>query len=315
MIDVITIGETMLLMVPGQSGPLRYVSSFNKAIGGAESAVAIALTRLGHSAGWISRLGKDEFGLFIYNFLRGEGVDVSQVMFDENAPTGLFFKERRAGNETRVVYYRQDSAASHMCLEDINFEYLQQAKYIHITGITPALSTSCNKLIWKVVEFAKTNGIGISFDPNIRLKLWDIVTARSCLTELAQQCDVFFPGEQEMNLLYPDTDLVTAAHDLLSYGVKKVVIKQGAKGALVVNHQGQIMIPGYSVETVDPIGAGDGFAAGFLAGQLKMWDDAESAKLANAVGAMAVTVAGDIEGYPTLEEVMHFTKQKVVVER
>src|SRR5690606_8413615 len=102
--DVVTIGETMLLFTPDTEGHMRYASNFSRKFGGAESNVAIGLSKLGHKAGWISRVGNDEFGKAIVSFLRGEGVDVSQVKYDDKAPTGLFFKEKRTVSEFRIQY-------------------------------------------------------------------------------------------------------------------------------------------------------------------------------------------------------------------
>src|SRR5699024_6951177 len=118
--DVITIGESMVLFTPQTPGPLRYTNSFQKTIGGAESNVAIALSRLGHQTGWISHLGNDEFGLFIRNFIRGEGVDTSAVRFKTDFPTAVFFKEPNLGQDPMVYYYRKGSAASKMTPKDLD---------------------------------------------------------------------------------------------------------------------------------------------------------------------------------------------------
>lgn len=315
MAEVVTIGETMLMMNPVQSGPLRYVSSFTKTVGGAESNLCIAVTRLGHTAGWISGLGKDEFGLYIHNFLRGEGVDVSRVKFDDKAPTAVYFKERREGAESRVYYYRKNSAASNMEPADLDAEYIKNAKFLHVSGITPALSESCSATIFRAIDIAKQNGVKISFDPNIRLKLWTMEKARPVLTRIAEQCDIFFPGYQEISLIYPDLSVEQVAESLFSKGVKKIVVKQGADGCRILTPDGETTVPGFAVKMVDPVGAGDGFAAGFLVGQIRGYDDFKSGQYGNAVGAMAVTVTGDIEGYPSTEEIENFIGNKSIIER
>ncbi len=116
--DVVTIGESMVLLVPDSPGRLRYIESFRKRLGGAESNVAIALARLGHRVGWISKLGNDEFGLYIRNIIRGEGVDTSQVLFDDHHQTGVFFKERAIDRDPNIYYYRHQSAASTLSPDD-----------------------------------------------------------------------------------------------------------------------------------------------------------------------------------------------------
>lgn len=313
--EIVAIGETMALMVPMQTGPLRYVSSFYRTLGGAESNLCIAVSRLGHAAGWLSRLGNDEFGLYIRNFLRGEGVDVSRVVFDPEAPTAVFFKERREGAESRVYYYRRLSAASRMRLSDLDEDYIGQARFLHITGITPALSESCRNTVFAAVEMAKRHGVQVSFDPNIRLKLWSLAEARPVLTRLAALADVFFPGKKELEQLYPGKSASQAAAELLSQGVGKVVLKQGGEGCRIFSAEGEMTVPGFAVKLVDPVGAGDGFAAGFLTGKLRGLPDYDAAVLGNAVGALAVTVTGDIEGYPTQDEVQAFLGNKSVIER
>src|SRR5581483_4814061 len=146
-VDVVCLGEMMVMLVATEVGPLRSAETFRKHVAGSEANVAIGLARLGHRAGWISRLGNDEFGLYIRNFLRGEGVDVSQVIFDPDHPTGVAFKERRERGARNVIYYRRGSAASHLTPDDLNPDYFQGSRYFHVSGINPALSPSCHETV------------------------------------------------------------------------------------------------------------------------------------------------------------------------
>ncbi|MCF6092415.1 sugar kinase [Microaerobacter geothermalis] len=297
--DVVTFGETMVLLNPLSTGPLRYTTLFEKTIGGAESNVAIGLARLGHRVGWMSRLGNDEFGLFVRNFIRGEGVDTTQVQFDEKHPTGVFFKERQVMQEPKVYYYRKGSAASYFSPNDINESYLSQAKYLHITGITPALSQSCRDAVYRSIELAKKHGLKIMFDPNIRLKLWSTEEAKEVLFDIAGLCDIVIPGLEEGEILTGESAPEKIADSLLQNGAKAVVIKLGEHGAYYSVNQQEEYVPGYPVEKiVDPIGAGDGFAAGLLSGLLRGWSYRDSVELGNRIGAYALTVIGDVEGYP-----------------
>src|SRR5699024_1673197 len=122
--------------------------------------------------GWISRLGNDEFGLYIRNSIRGEGVDTSHVIFDSKKPTAVFFKEKQVNADSKIFYYRKDSAASMIRPSDIDELYVSKAKIFHLTGITPALSDTCYKTVFRAIELARKHGLTIVFDPNIRLKLW-----------------------------------------------------------------------------------------------------------------------------------------------
>ncbi|AEG60657.1 sugar kinase [Desulforamulus ruminis] len=314
--EVVTLGETMVLMNPESSGPLKYISQFTKQIGGAESNFAIGVVRLGRSAGWISRLGNDEFGKYVLSFIQGEGVDTSQVKFDVSAPTGLYFKERREYGESKVYYYRKDSAASRMSPADLDADYIGSAKILHISGITPALSESCHQTIKEAIAIAKRRGVAICLDPNIRLKLWEKDRARQVIMELAASSDIILPGVSEGEILLGETDPGKIAAQFLALGVQKVVVKLGKKGAYYATPTEHKLVRGYLIDkVVDPIGAGDGFAAGFIAGLLKGYPMEEAVKLGNAVGAMATTVIGDVEGLPTMDEVAVFRGYKEGVDR
>jgi 2-dehydro-3-deoxygluconokinase len=300
MAEVVTLGETMVMFSPDQNGPLRYAQRFQKRIAGTESNVAIGLVRLGHSAAWISRVGNDEFGEFLMREVRGEGVDVSGVSRDPEAQTGLMFKEVQPGRETRVTYYRQASAASRLSPADLREEYFRNARLLHLTGITPALSDSCLNTVEAAVRLARKYGLTISFDPNIRLKLWTKERAKTVLTRLVSQVDIVFPGLDEARLMMGAGDPEALLEKFRDYGVKIVALKAGVQGTWVASARHTCLIPIFQVEqVVDPIGAGDAFAAGFLSGFLEDKPLEECGRLANAMGALAVTTTGDFEGLPT----------------
>ena len=314
--DLVTFGETMILFNPFNKGPLRYVHSFQKSIAGAESNVAIALARLGYSTGWFSRLGNDEFGRYILSVVRGEGVDVSRVRLDDKNSTGLLFKERFAHGDPNIYYYRKESAASYFNIDDIDPEYIKNARIMHVTGITPALSAETRKATFEAIRIAKENGVLVSFDPNIRLKLWTIEEARPVLLEIAKYSDIVFPGITEGEQLLATSDPGEIADYFLKEGAKYVAVKLGKEGCFITDGQEEINIESYQVDTVeDTVGAGDGFAAGFLAGILKDLPLSECGQWANAVGAMAVLVHGDMEGFPTMNQLLEFIGKRSRVDR
>jgi 2-dehydro-3-deoxygluconokinase len=302
--DVVTLGESMVLLVAEQAGPLREATSFRRHIAGAESNVAIGLCRLGHSAGWVGRVGDDEFGHAILFRLRGEGVDVSRAIVDADAPTGLVFRERREMGPLQVLYYRRGSAASRLSPADLDPAFLQGARYLHLTGITPALSASCREAVFAAAKMARTAGVMVVLDPNVRLKLWGREEARAVLRDLAAYCDIVLPGTEEAELLTGEPDPEAAARALLALGPSLVVVKLGAQGALAVEHESVTHAAAESLpRVVDPVGAGDAFAAGFLAARLRGHTLGESVTLANRCGGLAACVPGDIEGLPRWEEV------------
>lgn len=305
--DVVTIGETMVLFTPEGSPLMRYSHTYSRKFGGAETNVAIGLSRLGHSTGWISKVGNDEFGKAMVSFIRGEGVDISQVKSDSNAPTGLYFKEVRSGEDVRVQYYRSGSAASTLAPSDLSEKYIAKAKYLHITGITPALSESCYKTILKAIEIAKKHRVTIVFDPNLRRKLWSEEKARKVLLEIAALSDIILPGVDEGNFMFGESDPQKLGDLFLNLGAKLVVLKVGAKGAYYFTESSSKLVPGFPVKTViDPVGAGDGFAAGVMSGLLEGLQVDLAVQRGNAVGAIATQVHGDFEGLPDVEELDRF---------
>lgn len=307
--EVVTFGETMVIFDPSFDGPLRYVHQFQKGFGGAESNVAIGVTRLGHTAGWISQVGRDELGTYLINVIRSEGVDVSRVTKTDEGPTGLYLKERVRGDATNVYYYRAGSAASHMHKNLIDWEYVKQAKILHVSGITPFLSESCLELTMEMVRFAKENDIYVVFDPNLRMKIIKKFPDHiAVLKRLAGMADLFLPGLDEARYLFGDKSAEELLDLCLQEGADSVVIKDGAHGSYYASDMERGFTESHQVEKiVDPIGAGDGFAAGVITGLLEDLSLREAVGRGAAIGAMMVTVKGDIERLPTKEEIESFS--------
>jgi len=310
--DVVSIGETMVLFSPDQNGQLRYAKDFTSRIAGAETNTLIGLAKLGYQTGWISKVGKDELGKRIVNSVRGEGVDTSFVQEDATAPTGLFLKEQTTANNARVIYYRNNSAASQMAPNDIEESYLAKAKILYITGITPALSDSCRETIFYAVDLAQRNGVKIVFDPNIRKTLLDEKSGRGMLKELIGKSDIVLPGISEGEYLFDTKDCRKIAMECKRLGAKAAVVKLGEKGAYYSTDDQSGFAEPFAVEKViDPIGAGDGFAAGVLSGLLDNLSIYESAKRGCAIGSMVTLVNGDIEGLPDKELLQEYMSSTV----
>lgn len=303
-LDVVSLGETMVLLLAEQSGPMREAFTFSRHIAGAESNLAIGLSRLEHAAGWISRVGDDEFGRAIVFRVRGEGVDTSHVVHDPLAPTGIVVRERREAGPIEQVYYRRGSAASRMQAADLDAAYVGDARFLHLTGITPALSASCRETVFAAAEIARAAGVAVVLDPNYRSKLWDPSEARSVMRDLATRCDLVLPGLDEAELLSGESEPEAAARALAKLGPSTVVVKLGAQGALALTGDEVVRAPGTPLErVVDPVGAGDAFAAGFLSGLLRGFDTTAALRLANRCGALAMLSPGDMEALPRWEEV------------
>jgi 2-dehydro-3-deoxygluconokinase len=302
--DLVTLGETMVLLLADQSGPLREATTFRRYIAGAESNVAIGLARLGHQTGWMGRLGDDDFGRAVVFRIRGEGVDTSHVIVDPRAPTGLVIRERREVGPVEQVYYRRGSAASLLSPEDLDPAYITRAAYLHLTGITPALSSSCRDAVFAAADMARSAGRTVILDPNFRSKLWTAEAFRNTVRDLAQRCDILLPGTEESEILSGDSDPETALGKLQALGPSTVIIKVGARGALAAIDGLRIHAPAAPLErVVDPVGAGDAFAAGYLAGRLRGFETSAALELANRCGALAMMNPGDMESLPTWAEV------------
>jgi len=298
--EVVTFGETMGLLIGGAKG-IEHSASLDKSFGGAESNVAIGLARLGHRVGWFGLLGDDPVGRHILKTIRGEGVDVSRASLTDEAATGLMLREQLAGKSS-VYYYRKLSAASRMRPEELDADYIGQAKLLHLTGITPALSPNCRDTAREAIRVAKAAGVKVVFDPNLRLKLWGVDEARTTLLELAEAADYFLPGLDELKLLY-DTDDFEEIVGRLRRLKAQTIVKGGDRETYVIYPDEVVAVPYFKAEHfVDPIGAGDGFCAGFLSGLLRGFDPVEAVRLGNLVGSLVVQMAGDWEGLPTRKE-------------
>ncbi|WP_127529809.1 sugar kinase [Paenibacillus kobensis] len=298
--DLITFGESMALFMPAEHRALERAAVLEQGFGGAESNVAVGAARLGVSVGWFGTLGNDPFGHMIVKTLRGEGVDVSRAKLSSEAPTGLMFRETVAGR-LAVHYYRKHSAASRMTPEDLDEEYIRSSKLLHVTGITAALSDSSRQTVIRAMEIARDAGVPVSFDPNLRLKLWSIEEARKTLLPMAEMADYFMPGWDELQLLYETQDWEIVAERLAALKAISVVKSKGDR-TIVLQDGRMDEVPFYPADNVvDTVGAGDGFCAGFLAGIVKGMTPIEAVRLASVTGSLAVQMRGDWEALPTWE--------------
>jgi 2-dehydro-3-deoxygluconokinase len=299
-LDVITVGETMVLGVPSRPGRLRHATSLELKIGGAESNLAIAISRLGLSAGWAGYLGDDEPGQLVLDRIRAEGVDTSRVRRIKERPTGLYLREQ-IGTDVRVYYYRQGSAASTMHREAFDQDYFSGARFVHLTGITPALSEGCRAFVLWVAREARASGARLSFDVNYRSKLWGTEEAREFVEEILPDVNLLLAGDEEARALWGRDD-EGFVRELGGRGPEEVVIKKGSAGSLALVEEEILEHPASEVAEVDPVGAGDAFAAGYLAGHLWGMPAEQRLRVANAMGALSVATLGDYEGLPDEDE-------------
>ena len=298
-VDLVTFGETMARLDNPVVGPMRHARSLDLGIGGAESNTAIGLARLGGTAAWFGRVGDDEFGRLITTALAGEGVRLGHTVVDESAPTALLFKERRSGTLTRVQYYRTGSAGSRLSPADVPHDLIRSARVLHVTGITAAISDTARRAVDDAVETARDAGVPVSLDLNYRSALWTPAEAGECLHDLVKRADLVFATEQEARLVVPGDDPAGLAAALAALGPRDVLVKRGAAGVVAYCAGTLHVQPAHKVPVVDPVGAGDAFAAGYLAEFARGLPVAARLATATAAGAYAVTVRGDWEGLPS----------------
>lgn len=314
--DIITIGDGMITFDPATKGPLRFVNQFNRKIGGAELNVMIGCARLGLQTGWISRLGKDEFGRHILNTVRGEGIDISEVKLVEGYATSLNFKEIQESGDAKTFYYRKNSATETLTPENLPIDYIKGTKILHVTGVFPAITEQNRQVILEAIKLAKANRVKVSFDPNIRLKLWSKELARETILTYLPYVDYLLTGRDELELIFDTKEDDRLFEEISKYSFEQVVVKEGAEGASYYQSDRWVMVPGFKVDkVVDTVGAGDGFDAAFLYGILQGWPIEKAIQTANAVGALVIQVQGDNEGMPYVEDLEVFLGTRENIDR
>ncbi|MBG6212857.1 MAG: sugar kinase [Cryobacterium sp.] len=302
--DVVTLGETMVSLRTGT--PLRLGGTLRMTMAGAESNVAIGLARLGHTVRWGGRVGHDEVGQYVLRTLRAEAVLVDTVTVDADRATGLMLAERRINALSRVNYYRSDSAGSALGPADAVACLAAAPRLLHVTGITPALSSSAAEAVTEAVRLARAAGALVCVDVNYRATLWSTDRARTSLSALARSADIVIASDDELALIAtsagsPEAEGWAAA-ELAACGVKALIIKRGADGASAFTDGQVVHAPAVPVTVRDTIGAGDAFTAGYLSGVLDGLPVAAALARGTVTGAFAVAAVGDWEGAPTRAE-------------
>jgi 2-dehydro-3-deoxygluconokinase len=297
--DVLTFGETMLRLTP--PGRLRLAQSptLETWVAGSESNVAAALCALGLSATWVSRLPDNSIGRRIESQLRGCGIDVSRIVWAEPSErVGLFYAEPAAPPRlAQVLYDRAGSAASFLSPADLPPLLFRTHRHLHVTGITPALSSHCAEAVLSAIGQAHDHGVTVSLDVNYRAKLWSAEAARDALLALAGGIDILFCSQGDAARVFGETgDSRQRVEGLRErFGARIVAMTAGANGAVGVSDEGVISLPAIPLaESVDRFGSGDAFAAGILAGFLSGQDLQASLHLGVAAATVKRTIFGDM---------------------
>lgn len=293
--DVVCIGETMVSFVATDEPHL-----YRAIVAGAESNVAMDMARLGCRTGWVSRIGDDPFGRLVEEWVASAGVEVS-VLRDPERPTGLMIKHP-AGSEKVSSYYRSESAARWLRPEDLR--RVAASRWVHVSGITPALSASAADLVRAVVEGYLGDDTRVSFDVNLRQSLWpDARTATETLLPLARGADVVFIGDDEAAFLFGIESSDALADLILRRADQELIVKRGPGEASAITFEGEVSVPALPTRAVDVTGAGDAFAAGYLAGSCFHWPVVARLRLGHILASRVVASTDDVLGVLSDEEV------------
>ncbi|MCZ6841640.1 MAG: sugar kinase [SAR324 cluster bacterium] len=295
-LDAVTWGETMLRLSPPEGFSLEDARNLEVWIGGAESNMAIALARLGKRVGWVSRLPANPLGRKIHGEIARHGVDTSRVIWAEDARAGLNFIETGAAPRPNLVLYdRAGSAIANLRPEELDYEYLASASLLHLTGVTPALSSSCREAWLTSAQKAHAAGRKVVLDLNFRAKLWPPQQARETLRAVFPHVHLVLGALRDLRLLFGvEGEPEQAAADFAkAHALPLLVLTLEAEGALAWDGNAALRHAAFPAQVADRIGAGDAFAAGFLFGWQER-DVAYGLRCGNALAALQQTLRGDV---------------------
>ncbi|TPE45096.1 tagatose kinase [Amaricoccus solimangrovi] len=304
---IITIGEILVEIMATEIGDgfLEPISLIGPFPSGAPAIFIDQVAKLGQPCGIIARVGDDDFGRLNIERLRRDGADVSAIATDPDRPTGSAFVRYRADGTRDFVFNIAHSASGAIAPTRAGSELIESADHLHIMGSalsSPALA----EMVFAALESIRARGGSVSLDPNLRKEILAAPGMREALDRVLSRTDLFLPSGEELFLFSEHADADRAIKDLLARGIRTIVVKNGAKGALCHEASGSWSVPAYPVTEVDPTGAGDTFGATFVTFWLRGSPPRESLTLATAAGALAVTRRGPMEGTSTLAEIEAF---------
>ncbi|VVD68199.1 sugar kinase [Pandoraea soli] len=297
--QVLAMGEAMVEFNQSPDDARQYLQGF----GGDTSNFAIAARRQGVTTGFVSAVGDDRFGRMLLDLWREEAVDTNVVRIDAQAPTGVYFVSHDASGH-HFDYLRAGSAASRYRPQDLPREALAGASFLHLSGISLAISASACDAAFEAMSTIRAVGGKVSFDTNLRLKLWPLARARATMREAFSLTDVCLPSWDDVTAVTGLDDRDAILDALLSYGVKVVALKLGREGCYVATPDERRIVAPYPVQAVDATGAGDCFGGAFVA-RLALGDDPfAAARYANVCAALSTTGYGAVAPVPRAEQVL-----------
>ncbi len=300
--EIVCLGEPMLEFNQQPDG--RYLAGH----GGDTSNCAIAAARQGASVGYVTRIGADAFGDSFMELWSEEGVDTAGVARDPEAHTAVYFVTHGPDGH-QFSYFRADSAASRMTPESLPREVLTSAKILHVSGISQAISNSAADAVFAAIEMVRGAGGQVSYDTNLRLKLWPIERARAVTHAAMALSDIALPGLDDARHLTGETEPDAIADFYLTLGAGVVALTLGSEGTLVATPEERRRIAGRKVQPVDATAAGDTFDGAFLSELAAGRDPFEAARYANAAAALSTQGYGAVAPMPRRADVEAFLKE------
>lgn len=297
--DIVALGEPLIEFNQARADdPSSYLQGF----GGDTSNMAIAAARLGARVGYVTRLGSDAFGRMFVDLWTRENVDTSGVAFDAEAPTGVYFVTHGPkGHE--FSYLRAGSAASRMRPEQLPNASIESARLVHASGISQAISASACDTVFAAFDAARAAGAVVTYDPNVRRKLWPLARAKAIVMATIAMCTWCLPSEDDAVILFGDASSDAVIDALHRAGARGVVLKRGAQGCIVSDGTRREAVAARRVASVDATGAGDCFDGAFASRLIAGDDPFEAARYANVAAALATTGYGAVAPLPRAADV------------
>jgi 2-dehydro-3-deoxygluconokinase len=297
---IVSIGEPLIeFNRPKESDGRTWLQGF----GGDSQNVAIAAARQGTRAGYITSLGQDWMGDAFLELWKSEGVDASYVIRHPTAPTGISFVTHGPAGH-KFDYLRKGSAASLMTPANVPKDYIAGARFLHVSAIGQAISADARAACDAAIAIARAAGVRVSYDTNLRLRLWDLETARQAIHATVPRCDVLLPSLDDSQQLTGIQTPEEIADFYLKLGAPMVALKMGDDGALLALPGKRIRVAPHKVEAVDATGAGDTFDGAFLARLLEGDEPERAARYANVAAALSTTGYGAVTPIPRKQAVM-----------
>jgi sugar/nucleoside kinase (ribokinase family)/tagatose-1,6-bisphosphate aldolase non-catalytic subunit AgaZ/GatZ len=310
--QVLAAGELIVeIMRPSVDMPLdttgRFMGPFPS---GAPAIFADASARIGKKTGFVGSLGQDGFGRLLLKRFSDDGIDRKLIASIKGRFTGCAFVAYQQDGGRNFIFHIAGTASDRLPPISRAVKYAQSFRHIHLMGCSLSISKAIRDVCMAMAEAVKKAGGSVSLDPNLRPELLSAEECRNILLPIVRLADIVLPSGNEAGLLVHEQDTDRACRRLIESGVKIVVLKKGDSGCRVYTRESSFDVPGFQVNAVDPTGAGDCFDAGFISGYLDNLPLYEAARLANAMGALAASRSGPMEGTFNLKEIMKFMKSQ-----